>query len=151
MNFKSILTKTIFTFCVSVLLMLQPSFAQIGKAKNATTPEQIEAFLKEAQKKGWQVTVKTKAESFSGKVNYVWTGERVSVVDLHPMTLGPCAPELNTKTEKAIPLQDIVSVGKRNLFLLGLRNTGEVSATVGFIAIALPFAPIALIAAASNK
>jgi hypothetical protein len=139
MNSKSILTKI--TLVVSVLLMLQPAFAQIGKSKKAMTPEQIEAFLKVAQKKGWQVTVKTQAQTFSGKVDYVWAGERVSIVDLHPMTMGPCTLEINAKTEKTILLQDIISVGKRNLFLLGLRNTGEVSASVGFIALALPFLP----------
>lgn len=83
MNFNSILTKTILTLCVSAWLMLQPAFAQIAKARKAMTPEQIEAFLKEAQKKDWQVTVKTKTETFSGKINDVWAGERVSVVALH--------------------------------------------------------------------
>ena len=149
MNSKSILTKFLLT--VSVLLMLQPAFAQIAKSKKAMTPEQIEACLKEAQKKGWQVTIKTKTETVSGKIAYIWTGERVSIVDVHPMLAGPCGLEINAKAEKWFPLQNIVSVGKRNLFLLGLRNTGEVSASVGFIAAVLPFAPFALIAMAGDK
>lgn len=143
MNSKSILTKNMLTFCISALLILQPAFGQPAKAKAPMTPVQIEAFLKEAHKNGWQVTVKTKNASFSGKVDYVWSGERVNLADKHfIMGVGPCGAQGPDYEYNNIMLADIVTVSKRIMPLYILRSTGEASLTLSasavFLGIGLP-------------
>jgi small nuclear ribonucleoprotein (snRNP)-like protein len=138
MNFKSILT-----LCVSALLMLQPAFAQIGKAKKVMTPEQIEAFLKEAQKKKWEITIKSSNKTISGKINSLDTNGIVSLTDTHPLLIDACVlvPEFNQKSIDSVDFKGITHVGKRNLLTLGLRSAGEISLSslsMAMFAAALP-------------
>ncbi len=146
MNFKSFLS-----LCISLLLMSQITFGQVVKPKKTMTPEQIGTFLKEAQKKKWQVTVKTSTKTFSGTIRDLNVGSDIFLEDAHPLLAGPCGIEVNKKWPIPVDLKDIIFAEKRNMLALGLRSTGEISFSAVFIAIGLVATPIIAVSDAIKK
>lgn len=115
------------------------------------TPEQIETFLKKAQKKKWQVTIKTSTETFSGTIRDLNVGSGIFLEDAHPLLAGPCGIEVNKKWPIPVDLKDIIFAEKRNMLALGLRSTGEISFSAVFIAIGLVATPVIAVSDAIKK
>jgi small nuclear ribonucleoprotein (snRNP)-like protein len=151
MNHKSILTKLIAV--ISIFLLLQPAFAQIAKPKKTMTAEQIEAFLQEAQKKKWEITIKSPNATISGKISSFDTNGSVFLTDTHPVLLDACVPvpEFNQKSTDSIHFKEITQVGKRNLLTLGLRSAGEISLASLSMAIFVAALPVIATTEAMKK
>lgn len=156
MNSKSILTKTIFTFCVSALLLLQPAFAQIAKPKQSMTSEQIKAFLQEAKTKKWQVTVTTANREYNGVV-FAFDGPFVVINQKHSLQIdiGSCSSGIPTSGPTNVVMADLITARKLNPARWVLLNTGEASLAVSlsalFIALAVVTSPISATARAIQK
>ncbi|HYE75590.1 MAG TPA: hypothetical protein VEF04_19765 [Blastocatellia bacterium] len=158
-------TQYILTIFVSIALLLQSAQAQISSKQQIMTREQIEAFIMEADKKDWQVTVKynaleekchkgkcssiTKVRKFSGGLYYSKEDAELVITDSHPLMVGPCGAGLSESAK--INISDIISIGRRNEALYALRNASEVPGSALFLALAAVVMPFEAIADKSKR
>lgn len=136
-------TRFILSIFIAAALLLQPIQAQTPAKPKTMTQDQILAFLREAQKKGQQVTIKTHKGQFNGRVHILLSGEQITLADKrYSFLVGPCGAEGPGYSYKDVLLTDIVSVEKRNLPLKVLNNIGEASLTLSssavFLAVGFP-------------